>query len=303
MSLIPGGDAMNPFPSILVPLDGSITAAKSLGCAAWLASALQIRLHLLSATERVLPVKAELRRLHVAEEHWPIISLHQAPAYPGEAILAAIARHGARLVILSAWGQTSEESDELTPAKLIGSVARTVLEESPVPVLLLPQAYRERLPWERVLVPMSGDLATSEALARAIPIANALGLSVHIVHVADGEGDEQGLASTARYADTIHHEYRGRFEELISRGLSRCPLGDARCVADLALCRGDVAAELLKLIDEREISLVVVGWHGRLMTGRAPVLKRLLRASTCPILLIKPAPRVPFALKVGEALE
>lgn len=294
---------MNPFPSILVPLDGSITAAKSLGCATWLAERLQSRLHIFSATERMLPVQAELRRLHVAEVHWPLISLHQTPDYAGKAILSAIARHRARLVILSAKGQTSEEmTEETPPTRLIGSVARAVLEASPVPVLLLPPAYRERLPWKRVLVPTSGDRATNEAVSRTIPIADALGLAVHIVHVTNANAGEHGLASTARYADTLHHEYRGRLEGLVSRALPQCPQGEARCIEDLALCRGDVAAELLKLIDTRAISLVVVGWHGLLTPGRAPVLKHLLGAITCPILLMRPAPRTPFTLKVGEAL-
>jgi nucleotide-binding universal stress UspA family protein len=294
---------MNPFPSILVPLDGSITAAKSLGCATWLAERLQIRLHILSATERMLPVQAELRRLHVAEEHWPLVSLHQTPAYAGEAILSAIARHRARLVILSAKGQTSEDpTEETPPSKLVGSVARAVLEQSPVPVLLLPPAYRESLPWKRVLVPISGDPATNEALARTIPIANALDLTVHIVHVTNGNGSDHGLTSAARYADTLHHEYRGRLEGLVSRALPHCPQGEAGCIEDLALCRGDVASELLKLIDTRAISLVVVGWHGLLTPGHAPVLKHLLGAVTCPILLMRPAPRMPFTLKVGEAL-
>jgi hypothetical protein len=39
------------------------------------------------------------------------------------------------------------------------------------------------------------------------------------------------------------------------------------------------------------------------MLGHARVLKKLLEAVTCSLLLIKPAPRAPFKLKVGEALQ
>jgi nucleotide-binding universal stress UspA family protein len=294
---------MNPFPSILVPLDGSLNAARSLGCATWLATRLQIRLHVLSASEDPLPVRAELERLHVPEASWPLISLHQAPAYPQDAILAAIARHQARLVILSAHGQTSDEAvDDPSPRALIGSVARAILEQSPVSVLLLPPAYREQLPWRRVLVPVTGGSATNEALAQGIDLANALDLEVHVAHVANNVGGE-GLASRARYADTLHHEYQGRLEELITRAIPHCPAGAAQCIADLALCRGDIVEELLRLIKERDISLLVAGWHGRLTTGRAQVLKQLIQAVTCPVLLVKPGRRIQFRLKVGDALE
>jgi hypothetical protein len=51
------------------------------------------------------------------------------------------------------------------------------------------------------------------------------------------------------------------------------------------------------------VSVLVGGWHGRFTEGRARVLKQLLQAITIPVLLVKPAARRPFRLKVGEALE
>jgi beta-phosphoglucomutase family hydrolase len=62
------GGAMSLFPSILVPLDGSRLAARSLGCATWLAARLGARLHILSATPQVRPAREELARRQVAEE-------------------------------------------------------------------------------------------------------------------------------------------------------------------------------------------------------------------------------------------
>jgi beta-phosphoglucomutase-like phosphatase (HAD superfamily) len=49
-------------------------------------------------------------------------------------------------------------------------------------------------------------------------------------------------------------------------------------------------------------SLLVIGWHGRFMAGHAAVLKHLVQVVTCPLLLVKPATRVPFRLKVGEEI-
>jgi hypothetical protein len=39
------------------------------------------------------------------------------------------------------------------------------------------------------------------------------------------------------------------------------------------------------------------------MAGHAAVLKHLVQVVTCPLLLVKPAARMPFRLKVGEEIE
>jgi nucleotide-binding universal stress UspA family protein len=296
---------MSLFPSILVPLDGSRSAARSLGCATWLASRLGARLHILSATPHELPAREELARLRVPEEHWPLIALHQAPAYPEGAILAALARHGMGLVVMTARGEAAEAPApaERDPARIVGHVARAIIERSAVPVLLLPPRYHEALPWERALVPVSGEAEADEVLALAVRLADALDLEVHVAHVAESEAGGEGLAAKARYADALHHEYPGQLEELVSRALPHCGPEECRRIQEIALGRGDVAAELLALIERKRVSLLVVGWHGRFMTGRARVLKHLLQTIACPVLLVQPEPRTPLRLMVGEEME
>jgi nucleotide-binding universal stress UspA family protein len=296
---------MSVFASILVPLDGSRVAARSLGCATWLAARLGARLHILSATPRELPAREELARLRVPEEHWPLITLHQAPAYPEDAILAALARHDIELVVMTAGGHTAEDpaAADADPARLVGHVTRAIVERSPVPVLLLPPNYREALPWRRALVPVSGEVEADEALIAAARLASALDLEVHVAHVTDSETGDEGLAARARYADAPYHEFPHQLEELVGRALSRCAPDECRRIAGVALCQGDVAPELLALIERRQVSVLVVSWHGRLVTGRARVLKQLIQGLTVPVLLVKPAARIRFHLKVGEQVD
>ncbi|HUG38600.1 MAG TPA: universal stress protein [Candidatus Limnocylindrales bacterium] len=296
---------MSPFASILVPLDGSRVAARSLGCATWLAARLGARLHILSATPRERPAREELTRLQVPEEHWPLVTLLQAPAYPEDAILAAVARHDVSLVVMSAVGETAEAGPaaDADSAGVVGHVTRAILERSPVPVLLLPPAYRETLPWERLLVPVSGEPEGDEALALAVRLANALGLEVHVAHVAGADTGDESLAARARYADAIHHEYPHQLQELVARALPHCGAEESRCIVDVALCHGDVAGELLGLMERKRVSVLVVGWHGRFATGRASILKHLIRAISSPVLLVKRTVRRPFRLKVGEEIE
>jgi hypothetical protein len=94
-----------------------------------------------------------------------------------------------------------------------------------------------------------------------------------------------------------------QLEELVTRALPHCGPAQSGCIADIALCRGDVAAELLGLIERKRVSVLVTGWHGRFATGRARVLKRLIGAITAPVLLVKSPLRMPFRLKVGEGME
>jgi nucleotide-binding universal stress UspA family protein len=295
----------NLFPSILVPLDGSHIAAQSLGCATWLASRLGSRLHILSATARELPAREELSRLNIPEKHWPLITLHQAPAYPAEAVLAAVQRHETKLVVMTARGATAETASTEKPAapKIIGGVARAIIERGAEPVLLLPTNYREALPWERILVPLSGEADVDEALLLAVRLADALDNEVHVVHVADSDPSEESLSARARYADALHHEYPRQLEEFVSRALPQCTPEECRRIVDIALCHGDIVAELLNLIERKRVSVIVAGWHGRLLTGRARVLTQMIEAITVPILLVKPEKRTKLRLKVGEEIE
>jgi nucleotide-binding universal stress UspA family protein len=296
---------MSLFTSILVPLDGSRTAARGFACAAWLASRLDAELHIVSAMQRESPAREELAHLRIPEAQWPRIVLHQPAAHPEGAILSALARHQVGLVVMTARGKAGEAPDSAgtDPGKIVGHVTRAVIERSGVPVLLLPPNYREALPWERVLVPVSGETEADEALALAVRLACALDLEVQAAHVADAEVRDEGLAARARYADALHHEYAGQLEGLVKRALARCgPEGCGR-IRNVALCRGDVADELQKLIERERASLLAVGWHGRFMTGRARVLKQLIQVIASPVLLVQPEPRMLFRLKVGEEID
>jgi nucleotide-binding universal stress UspA family protein len=292
------------FASILVPLDGSPDAAEALGCAAWVAGRLGARLHVLSAAPDELPAPAALRRLGVTEEHWPLVTLHQATGGPADAILSAVARHRVDLVVMAARGAGAHEAGAAAagaPGRLLGTVARAVAERCPVPVLLLPPGHRQRLPWRRVLAPLSGEADADRALDLAVRLAEALDLQVSVAHAA--AAGEQAMATRARYADALHHEYPHRLDELVERVLPAAGPGQVERIEDVALCRGDVAGEILEAIERRRISLLVVGWHGRFQRGRARVLKQLLRGVTVPVLLVQGGARPPIRLRVGDELD
>lgn len=89
----------------------------------------------------------------------------------------------------------------------------------------------------------------------------------------------------------------------MSRVLPHCTPQESRRVTDVALCRGDVAAQLLALVEQKRVSLLAAGRHGRFMAGSARVLKHLIQELATPVLLVKREPRAAFHLKVGEEIE
>lgn len=295
---------MKSFSSILVPLDGSETAAQCLGAASWLADRLDAELHVLSAVGHELPAREALERLKVPREIWPRVTLHQAAEFPEKALLEAVEQFGNDLVVMMARGEAAEsEGLEDDPFKLLGHVTRWIVERCDAPVLVMPPHYRERLPWTSVLVPISGEFEADAALGVAVRLAKCAGLEVEVAHVV-GAGDEQtGLAAEVRYADALHHEYPSRLQALVSRLLPECGPEECTCIRDVLLCRGEPGDELLGLIDEHDTSLLVIGWHGSFVQGHANVVKRLLASIECPVLLVKSAPPAPFKLKVGEEIE
>jgi len=284
---------------ILVPLDGSTTALESLGVATWLASRLGARLHILNAGEP-LPLEEALKRLGVDIKYRALVEVHQVPDDAADAIIDGTERYQAGLVIMTARGESAESEVDDDPSKIVGHVTRSVIERSPTPVLLLPPAYEEALPWRSALVPLSGE-STDQSLTLALHFAHVLELRVAIAHVApDGGGtDEAG----GRYADELHHEFAEMLNELVARACPLCPAEERARIQAFHLQRGDVDDQLLRLMEEQEVSVLVVGWHGEFMVGHAQVLKHLIGQVHCPVLLVKPSPPPEFRLKVGEAFE
>ena len=121
--------------------------------------------------------------------------------------------------------------------------------------------------------------------------------------VVEHGGAVAGDAGLACYADAPHHEYPQRLQEMVDRAIACCSREECSCIEEVLLCQGDIAEEILDQVERKRVSLLALGWHGSFATGHAEVVKRLLGTVACPVLLVKPSPRAPFVLRVGDALE
>ena len=252
--------------AILVPLDGSDISRRSLACASWLASRLGAPLHLL-----------------------------RSAGEPTADVLSAIEQYGIDSIVMTGRGESVAEQTERA-FEPFGHVARAIIEQSPVPVLVLPRGYEERFPWRSALVPLSGEVETDQSLSTALRLATALDLVVTVAHVVEGAHTASRMLSSA---DALHHDYPEMLNELVARACPLCPPAERRRIAAFRVYRGDVVRGLL---DEQEADVVIVGWHGFLETGHARLVKAMLQELRCPMLLVKRRSREFFRLKVGDAL-
>lgn len=289
------------FASILLPLDGSSNAARPLRTAAWLAQQLKGQLHILTATSERRSAMLALEQLKVPTDLRQQVILHQLPANAEVAILKTMEDLHTDLLVISALGEGGAASGE--PVR-VGHVARAMLQQTDVPVLLAPPSFNERLPMRSALIPVSGEPDTDEALDLAIRLANCLQLELHVTHVLSAEMAEADYTSDMPYTDTVHHEFSARLSDILRRASPRCSPDDFdRVVANVCLCHGRVLDELLRMVDKTQADLLVVGWHGKLHPGRAELIKQLIETITCPILFFRSRSAPYFSLSVGEEFE
>lgn len=242
--------------TVLVPLDGSHEAEAAVPVAKMLAGLLD----------------ASTQTLHV-----------DPPEDPADGILFnATHRHSVAIVVCSHTGAAGIVNG-------LGPVASQLLQRSPCPLVFVPPG-RGRARWrlKRILLPFDGTPATAWALGQLAPLAHRTGASIEVVHVV-GPGvnvpAERGAITAPRYIDQPQHEWPSWTHEFLERVacLGHLSLPQLR----LSMRMGEPAHEIAILSQRPDVDLLVLVWHGRLEPHRAAVLRRVLKATACPVMVLK----------------
>ncbi len=291
---------MNPFDSILLPLDDSPESAKGIACAVWLAEKLGAMLHLVYSTKRPLVPAELLERLRVPAAQRARTVVHQTAGDQVSALLEAKTRRDVKLVVMSPPAEAVSQSVEESTGRL-GPIARALIEESTVPIVMAPPHYREALPWRSMLIASDGQPAADEAVVMAVRLGATLGIKVTVCHVIVEEGSAARVLG--RYADAPQHEMLGRVEQIVKRAVVELSPDERRSIDEpMNLRVGDPVAELLTEVERRRSSVLALGWHGTLDPTRATVLKSLIERAECPLLLVRKTKRSQLRLNVGDAI-
>ncbi|MGV3708668.1 MAG: universal stress protein [Gemmatimonas sp.] len=304
------------YKTILVALDGSEFGASSLPAAAALARRSDAVLHLVTVFD-----PSSLMRFAPGEHAVPVYDTSLADARCSElrtwieeqaasitntgvratgvliegTVVEALAEHviaiGAELVIMTTHGRSGMDRLRL------GSVASSFLGRSPVPVFLVrptgpdaPSAGHE-LPTGRLLVTLDHSAFAESILPHAARFANAAGLTVELLHVAEPLSTPMALFGNDAlvvedFVSVDEESESRRYLAGQARGL------DLKTPAKLTVLNGLSAAQaIVRYVKESDPGIIAIATHGRSGLMRmilGSVADKVLTGVEQPMLVFRP---------------
>jgi nucleotide-binding universal stress UspA family protein len=159
-----------------------------------------------------------------------------------------------------------------------GSVSKEVLCHAPGPVIVVPSTAGARPAdaggaFRRIACAIDFSPASLKALRHAGELAGAAGAPLLVVHVLP--------AAAASRTDAAEGQVMWRHRLHVS---AHCEIPEGVCVEE-RLKTGDAAEEILRLADEEQSDLIVIGGH----KGNPPgcVMNAIVTRSRCPVLVVR----------------
>lgn len=279
---------MSPSPGVvLVALDGSREATRALPVARAVAAQLGASveaLHVAAAPVGGEDLRAALRLDQPGTEGIPV---RVRTGEPAGAILRELTQPEVELLVMT----TRAAGD---PDREFGSIARQVAIATQRPVLGFPPEVgadpsTTARPLRRLLVPLDGTRTTASALSPVVPLARRLGAAVDIVYIAAPHtppSGEPGSMAGPRYVDQPHHEWSTWADELKQRLCFECAGFSQGMDIGVHLREGEPGAEIVRFAREGRYDAIVLVRRSRLEPDRARTLRKVVRESPCPILVI-----------------
>jgi nucleotide-binding universal stress UspA family protein len=275
-------------PAVVVALDGSPAAATALPLARVVARQLGAAVEILHVSPALPPDPAVLKLLSSDLEVGAATRLRWAVGYPAAGILEAVSDPTVELVILTTHGR------QVALDGYLGRVAEAVIASTPHPILLARPEAAARVgeavaELRHLLLPLNGTPTTAAALQPATALASRLGAAVDLLYVANpdqGPPLERGSIGAPRYVDQPQHEWPAWGREVIQRlchDLAECP---ANVPVAMHWASGDIGGAIAAFATEHAVDAIALVRRSRLEPGRAAVLRAVLNATPCPILLV-----------------
>lgn len=306
---------MVPFRNILVPLDGSDLAEKSLGPAHQIAMAMAhradeitpVKLTLLRALSPMAMLAAdpylydEMMRMNIDEaqaylnlaastlpESKVVVETKTINGSPAEAIVQYAEENGVDLIVMSSHGRTGSSR------WVYGSVAEKVMHHAPCATAII-RAHVEVAMFQnrKILVPLDGSELAERALEPALALARAVNSNVYLLRVvAAREPMPESLTPAGEQVeaalDAADLEERSEAETYLQTVFSTHE--NQHLFFDVQTTDGDVADTIVTYADTNHIDLIVISSHGRSGLGRwlhGSVAEKVLRGANCATLIVR----------------
>jgi nucleotide-binding universal stress UspA family protein len=272
---------------IVVPLDGSAEAKAALPAARLVARLLHASVHVVYVTDQPLSAKALLRRLDLEPEDTGGLILDQMIGAASDALIRFAEEERAVLIVMTTRGHTAYRGRTVRP------VVERIISRAPCPVLLVRPEIAQRVALltdvHRILLPLDGAPLSAAVIAPALDFARQSGAEVGLLYVTTScpRPTEPGTLTTPLYVDQPQLEWPAWVREFVER-FGTC-IGHCLLPAPVRLRVriGAPADEILHHAVERDSSIIDLEWRCRLDPAHAHVVKGVLAAAPCPVLLIR----------------
>ena len=166
------------------------------------------------------------------------------------------------------------------PDLLLGSVARSVLHASPVPVALVPTQPLTGFPDpSRIVVGIDGSPMTRDVIAFVAQLAEGMDVSATVVQCIDIGAEfspERLEEATLRMADKIRSDWCG-------------PLGESNVDFSIAIYNDDPRVGLRDAVERADAGTVIIGLHGAgQVRGIGGTTFHLARHLEVPLIVVPP---------------
>lgn len=257
------------YDKIVVPLDGSDTAARALTTAATLAAEYESSIAITAVVSpSFVPSMTENARTQAAAAgiHYPIINLVVSARSPAVQLIEALDDEPTSLLCMATTGRSHL-------GQVLGSVAEEVLRARTGPFLLVgpqcdPDAFK---PKGKLIVPIDGSETSLDILPLAAAWSIAYGLEPEVVIHADPDGDDPQPALDAAAA---------KLEADIERPVS-----------SLAIQGINAAEAVVARAKSSGAALIAMTTHGRTGLPRVvmgSITMDVVHNASCPVLVHRP---------------
>lgn len=279
------------FKRILVPLDGTPTAAAAVPLAlqlARMATADLVLVHVVSAHgSESEPGQAYLDGVVGGlPADGPHAETLVRTGSPGEAIVDAVEDQQADLVVMATHGRSGLER------ALLGSVTEHVLTHSQAAVLTLRPGTENRTSMARLLLPVDGTPGGTVALDVAVGLARATGASIVLLQVTEPirlSVLEMPFGSLASAMEPSWEEADRAAAQHYLDGLA-ARLHRVGVTAEGRSVVGSPAQTISQVARESEVDLIVMSTHaltGPVRTLVGSVADEVVRTASRPVLLVR----------------
>lgn len=211
---------------------------------------------------------------------------------PAAGILDRATKLPADLIVMGTHGASGFEH------LILGSVAEKVLRRAACPVLTVPPRARATsvLPFKRVLCAVDFSDPSLTALQYACSMAEESGAVLTILHVLEWPWEEPPppvfeelppaqAAALVEFRRYLEKSAMNRLKTLVPEA------SHTRCMPCPTLRHGKPHVEILRLAEQEQADLIVIGVHGRNVVDMAlfgSTTNQVVRRATCPVLTLKP---------------